>query len=26
VHPAATNTFLELNVRGKVMEEIFTAY
>lgn len=26
VHPAATNTFLELNVRGKVMEEVFTAY
>jgi beta-glucosidase-like glycosyl hydrolase/CubicO group peptidase (beta-lactamase class C family) len=26
VHPTASNTFGELNVRGKVMEEIFTAY
>ena len=26
VHPTASNTFGELNVRGKVMEEVFTAY
>ena len=26
VHPIASNKFLELNVRGKIMEEIFTAY
>ena len=26
VHPTASNTFGELNVRGKVMEEIFRAY
>ncbi|MFM1795079.1 MAG: hypothetical protein RL642_1464 [Bacteroidota bacterium] len=26
VHPAATNTFGDLNIRGKVMEEIFRAY
>ncbi|MFM1962213.1 MAG: hypothetical protein RLZZ172_1058 [Bacteroidota bacterium] len=26
VHPTASNTFGDLNVRGKVMEEVFTAY
>ena len=26
VHPTAKNTFGDLNVRGKVMEEIFKAY
>lgn len=26
VHPTATNTFGDLNIRGKVMEEVFKAY
>ncbi len=26
VHPIASNKFLELNVRGKIMEEVFTTY
>ncbi|MEY2835954.1 MAG: hypothetical protein RLZZ557_1616, partial [Bacteroidota bacterium] len=26
VHPTAKNTFGDLNVRGKVMEKIFTTY
>jgi beta-glucosidase-like glycosyl hydrolase/CubicO group peptidase (beta-lactamase class C family) len=26
VHPTASNKFLELNVRGKIMEEVFTTY
>jgi CubicO group peptidase (beta-lactamase class C family) len=26
VHPTASNTFGDLNIRGKVMEEIFKAY